>query len=960
MRLRQLIDGLPGVALRGDGAVLIQGVSHDSRQIQPGWLYVALPGRRVDGRAFIDAALKAGAAAVAVAEGAPVVADVPVLTLAEPRPALAQFAARLHGQPAQSLRLVGITGTNGKTTIATLLADICTAAGWPEGLIGTNGVRVAGVEHTAQFTTPESPELQALLARMVRAEVPVAVMEVSSVGLSEHRVDATPFAAAAFTNLSVDHLDYHGDLAQYGAAKRRLFTELLAPGAPAVINVEDPFGAALAEQLDTPWRLALDGRSAEVRVPDLQVDAHGMRGTLVTPVGSVVIRCPLLGRFNALNVATAGALALAMGLPPEAVQAGLAHAAIPGRMQRVGGAAEPLVVVDYAHSPDAIERVIETLRPLTEGHLWVVFGCGGDRDATKRGPMGRAAAVADGVIVTSDNPRSEDPRVIAEAAAAGAVAAGRPLQGAPQLGGTWLQLDRRAAIEAAIAAAAPGDTVLVAGKGHEAYQEIAGVRQPFDDAAEVRAALTLRARPTTADLCAVAEGTLLSGTHQPLGGVSIDTRTLAPGACFFCLRGPRFDAHDFAANAVNAGAAVLVVEAGHAALDAITALPATVIAVLDPTDALARVAALHRSRFTGEIIGLTGSSGKTTTKEMVAAALATAGSTHRTRGNLNNHLGLPLTLLGLRADHRFAVVELGMSALGEIAFLASLARPRLGVVTTVGTAHLETLGSQANIAQAKGELFAALPADGLAIYPSHINHAAALTAALQAPRLTVGVTAADTVRASNIGEGPSGATATVHVGAQQWPLQLQFSGAHHVDDALLALAVAHTLRVPIGPAIEALEALAPPALRGEVRHLPDGSRVVLDCYNANPESMWAAVSTFLRRTPTGTLVLGDMLELGTDAPAQHAEIGARLAAQSTDTTLIGVGPLAAHLVSGAIAAGLPAHRAHHVASAQAAADVLTRERSAGEAILLKGSRGMRLEQVWTALAPLPPANKETT
>lgn len=495
MMLSELIADIPDLRVHGGQAVDVCQVEHDSRAIVPGGLYVALPGRYYDGARYIPDAVARGAVAVLVADDTPVDADVAVLRSAAPRPVMAELAARIHDRPSTHLQLVGVTGTNGKTTTTSLLADMVACAGYNEGLIGTNGLRIAGKDRTAKLTTPESPELQAILADMVRADVQVAAMEVSSVGVAEERCAALTFAAAGFLNLTVDHLDYHQTMDAYGHAKRRLFTELLGPEAIAVINVEDPFGAALADEVDGPtvWRLAIADPAADVHIRDLIVDAKGLAGTIVTPRGEVPFECPLVGRYNAVNAALAAALALAVGMPKGVIAGALQRAAIAGRMQAIQNPHGFAVVVDYAHSDDALVRVLAALRPLTKGRLWCVFGCGGDRDATKRAPMGRAAAAADIVVITNDNPRSEAPSVIAAAALVGALEAGRPLSDTPRAGHTWVQLDRAAAIQAAIDGAAPGDTVLIAGKGHETYQEVAGVRHPFDDAAVARRALEARA-----------------------------------------------------------------------------------------------------------------------------------------------------------------------------------------------------------------------------------------------------------------------------------------------------------------------------------------------------------------------------------------------------------------------------------------------------------------------------------
>lgn len=499
MTLAELVAGLPDLHVTGDPDAIVTQITHDSRVIEPGGLYVALPGRYYDGARYVPDAIARGARAVLIEADAEVQAEaIAVVRTSSPRASMPELAARLHGRPSEQLALIGVTGTNGKTTTTSLVADMVACAGYAEGLIGTNGLRIAGQDRVAKLTTPEAPDLQALLAEMVAADVRVAAMEVSSIGIAEARCDALRFAAAGFLNLSVDHLDYHGTMQAYGAAKARLFSELLDAEAVAVINVEDPFGAELVDAIrgatggPIVWRLHIADPTADVHIRDLVVDARGIAGVLVTPRGEAPFECPLVGRYNAVNAALAGALALAVGMPKGAVAGALQRAAIAGRMQALANDHGLTVVVDYAHSDDAIQRVLAALRPLTTGRLWCLFGCGGDRDATKRAPMGRAAAAADVVIITNDNPRSEDPADIAQAALQGAIEAGKPAADAPTPGHTWIQLDRAQAIQTAIAQAAPGDTVLIAGKGHEAYQEIAGVRHPFDDAAVARRALEAR------------------------------------------------------------------------------------------------------------------------------------------------------------------------------------------------------------------------------------------------------------------------------------------------------------------------------------------------------------------------------------------------------------------------------------------------------------------------------------
>jgi UDP-N-acetylmuramoyl-L-alanyl-D-glutamate--2,6-diaminopimelate ligase len=482
VRLHDLLGAVDLLELTGDSQVEVSDVVHDSRRATRGALFCCIPGAVTDGHRYAPAAVAAGATALLVER--PLGLAVPEARVETVRGALGPVAGRFFGDPSRAMRVLGITGTNGKTTTTYLLDAIARAAGESTGVIGTTGVWIDGAPEPIALTTPEAPELQALLARMRDAAVRTVAMEVSSHALAYHRVDGIRFAAVCFTNLSQDHLDEHGTMDAYFEAKARLFTPSFS--AIAVIGTDDEWGRALvgrAEQagLDV-WTFGLDSR-ASVRATSLLLDAEGATFRLESEVGPTeVVRLPLVGRFNVQNAAAAAATALAAGLPLDAVVAGLqAPLVVPGRMEPVDRGQPFAVLVDYAHTPDALDRVVAEARRMADGHRVVlVFGCGGDRDASKRAPMGAAAAGADRVFLTSDNPRSEDPVAIAAAAEVGLRAGGAKYS---------VELDRRAAIGAAISDARARDVVVIAGKGHEQGQEVAGVTSPFDDRDEARAAL---------------------------------------------------------------------------------------------------------------------------------------------------------------------------------------------------------------------------------------------------------------------------------------------------------------------------------------------------------------------------------------------------------------------------------------------------------------------------------------
>ena len=470
-------------------ATPVSGVTLDSRAVRPGDLYAALPGRLTHGARFASAAVAAGAAAVLTDEdGAALCAGlaVPTVVVPGPRRELAGIAARVYGEPGSRLQVLGVTGTNGKTTVATMVESGLRAAGRLTGLIGTIGVRFAGEQHPGARTTPEAPDLQAILAVMREAGVQSVVMEVSSIALEEHRVDALHYDVAAFTNLTQDHLDYHGSMEAYYLAKARLFEAHRT--ARGIVSVDDDWGRRLAAEATADvqtWSL-LDPTA------DWHLVRQGGRLAVVAPDESrEPIEVPLPGSFNAANALCAFAMLRTAGIAAADAARGIAAVQVPGRMQVVGDVDGVRGIVDYAHSPDAIGRVLRAARDVCTGRVIAVVGAGGDRDRAKRPLMGEVAArLADVVVVTDDNPRSEDPAQIRAAVLEGAT------QVAPADRATILEeADRAAAITVAVARAEAGDVVLVLGKGHEQGQEVDGIVTPFDDATVLGAALAVRGAP---------------------------------------------------------------------------------------------------------------------------------------------------------------------------------------------------------------------------------------------------------------------------------------------------------------------------------------------------------------------------------------------------------------------------------------------------------------------------------
>jgi UDP-N-acetylmuramoyl-L-alanyl-D-glutamate--2,6-diaminopimelate ligase len=499
MRLRDLLP--VSSTAGGAGDVEVQGVAVDSRRVRPGDVFFALAGTREDGRRHVREAIARGAVAV-VAEDAVDAAEAVVITSGGARSLLGRAAARLAGDPTAALTVVGVTGTNGKTTTTYLLEEIWRAAGLSPGVVGTIAYRFAGTSEAAPLTTPDAVTLQGLFARMRAAGTSHVAIEVSSHALEQDRVAGTRFDAAVFTNLTRDHLDFHGDVERYFAAKARLFLDHLPGGGKpdpvAVVNVDDAAGARLLPTLRTRAVPVGRARAAAVRPRDVQTDLSGMRGEIDLDGTRLPFRCRLVGAPHLENVLAAAATAWALGVSPEAIAGGLAAAVPPpGRLEQIDGPGFT-VMVDYAHTPDALERSLDVLRALTSGRLIAVFGCGGDRDRGKRPLMGAAAArLADVVVLTSDNPRTERPEAIIAEIEAGVRDVGMPPLGHSADGGRGYVVEtlRAEAIALAVRLARPGDVLLVAGKGHEDYQIVGTEKRPFDDRDAVRRALV--ARPET-------------------------------------------------------------------------------------------------------------------------------------------------------------------------------------------------------------------------------------------------------------------------------------------------------------------------------------------------------------------------------------------------------------------------------------------------------------------------------
>lgn len=891
----------------------------DSRHVRQGDVFFACPGRSVDGRDYISQALERGAAAVIAEAGSKCLNDLPV-PCAEVKglnAVLGQVGHHWYREPSHALSVVAVTGTNGKTTCVNWIAAALNAEGLACGTVGTLGVvRPDGRNLGGELTTPDVLSMHRSLAALRDAGAMVVALEASSIGIEQGRLDHVKIEIAAFTNLTHDHLDYHGTFENYKAAKFRLFSWPRLGG--AVINIDDPIGQQLMEAtgVSNPISYSMDAaKTADVRAQDVQASGYGLVFNLHTPRGSAQLLTRLVGLHNVSNLLlVAGVLRqLGWGMS-RTVRTLAALLPVEGRLQTIEALEcgesrpSPMVVVDYAHTPDALERALSALSDTARargGRLICVFGCGGGRDASKRPVMGKVAAEhADHVILTNDNPRTEKPESIVDQ-----IAAGMPSR--PEV-----ELDRARAILSAIWSADDKDVVLLAGKGHETTQEFSDTKLPFDDREWGRLALTW-----------------LRGIRM-----STDTRSLKQGDLFLALAGDTFDGHDYLAAARAGGACGAVVSQR----DTTVSMPQ--IALGDTRRALTALATAWRNRYRLPVIGVTGSNGKTTTKEMIAAILrAWQGDEGvlATEGNLNNELGVPFTILRLNRTHRAAVIEMGMNQPGEIARLAQVAQPTVGVVNNAQREHQEFMHTVEAVARENGTVLSALPESGVAVFPGDDAYAD-LWADMAGTRqvLRFGFDPRFEVHADQIHVQPTRTGFQLHAPSGSGAVVLQAQGLHNLRNALAAAACASAVGVPFAAIVQGLEAFDPVSGRMRSHELPGGMQIIDDTYNANPDSVRAAIDVLAHLQGDTILVLGDMAEVGADSHAVHAEVG-DYARECGITALLTLGKASAQ------AAAAFGEGAHAFDDLEKLTHYLFTLLPAN--VLVKGSRSARMERVLDAL-----------
>lgn len=873
MKLKNLIQNTD----EKDADIDINGITSNSNEVQAGTLFVALKGVKTDGAAFIPDAAKKGAAAVLADRE--VAADIPVIRVQNARASMGQMADKLY--PSDGVVKVAVTGTNGKTSCVNYVAELLNGLGILSASFGTIGVQSPVLKIEGAMTTPDAVTVHKTLHELDGKGVKVVALEASSHGLDQDRLAGIEFAVSAFTNITQDHLDYHGDMGTYFNAKMKLFCERTAANGVVILNAD-------IDEYET--------MRAQILQQGLRVISYGVNGTelkllsrIATPTGQTVevdafgkkYTCDLniVGDFQVSNVLCAVGMCIGLndnykllgemtrGEFIDKIFALLPTLQAPaGRLECVGhlknGAA---IYIDYAHTPDALERVLKTMRPHTHRELVCVFGCGGDRDKTKRPLMGAIAQkYADRAYVTDDNPRTEnaaDIRAQIKAATPQSVEMG----------------DRHIAIDEAVHSLQTGDVLVIAGKGHETGQKIGDMVYAFDDKIEAQLAI-LRAEQTP--LWTYDELRACLGDTVPTGacafGISIDTRTLTVGDMYVAIRGERLDGHDFVAAAVHKGASICLVD------HEIAGVPKSKqIIVTDVQTAFEKMGAFARNRSEAAFIEITGSSGKTTTKEMLKTVLSAQGNTYATAGNLNGKIGVPLTLARMGRDVQYAIIETGMDHLGDLANLSKMVRPNVSIITMVGPAHLAYFKDVAQIAQAKSEIFIGQEKDGTAIINADSPYYAFLrdNAISNGIRNIISFGKNDCADFKLLNAVPGGDKTMVDamVGGEKIAYTIGFLGEHFAMNSLAVLAGVDAVGASVKQAATDLAQTSAAQGRGAAQKitLADGRSYDLidDSYNANPASMAASIGTLgMHANAVKIALLGDMLELGAAEIEMHTNL----------------------------------------------------------------------------------------
>ena len=892
---------------------IFSGIEIDSRKIKAGDIFICLKGYETDGHLYAQKAADNGAALL-ISEIATGVSATEIL-VTDSRLAAAWLSKAFYAIDDDKMKLVGITGTNGKTTTAWLGYQLAARLGKKAGFIGTIGYYIEKANFPTSLTTPDVIEMSRILAQMQEAEIEIVFLEASSHALAMSRLAGFRFSAALFLNLSQDHLDFHNSLADYFACKAQLFTQLKLDGF-SLINTDDSFGIQLWEQVSNP-SYSITSCNSDIVFNIINLTSNTSEFSLTINEQYFEVNSSLTGDFNVQNLSFALASIILLYpeiKPSEIIVLAFDLQAVPGRLENVENPEQKNILIDYAHTPDAISKVCHTIAGLNTGRLITIIGAGGNRDKKKR-PLMLAAALkhSDLVIVTTDNPRDEKPVAIIKDIIAGAA-----LNSV-----IWLKEDRESAIKDALYISGAQDTILITGKGHETYQEIQGKKYPFDDREVIRsyyAEATGKKYDLFFDSIGLefaCNGAITTENNSKISNICTDTRKLVPQSLFIPLKGDNFDGHSYIDQALQLPSNLALCTHEFASDDY------RLIKVDNPLLCYGRIARMYKQLFSVKLIGITGSTGKTSVKEYLYNLLSENGITIKTHSNENNYIGVPKTLLKLNGETEYGIIEMGTNHFGEIKWLTQIVKPEIAVITNIGASHLEFLENETGVFREKTAIFA--EGAKLRVFPGDDENFAEIEG------IDFGYEPERQYRIHGIYQTCNGYSFKINEQKYQITAEAEFQ----ITNASIAIIIALNLGISPEKVRTGISKTLHLPLRMEVIKVGD-QYIIADCYNANPQSMKAALKHWQQLMPSQphVAILGSMLELGENSQALHAEIG-ELLKENAGNLMISVGKEAEYY----------GFKHHYESTESLLCSNVIRQVPTDAILLLKGSHGIHLEKL---------------